>query len=351
MNKLIFGFIALGLVLSGLYFSWISKPKVIESAYSENGYIYDAFLVEAAPAAPSIQKSTLPEETLGKVNDSGSDGEKYFEMGNNYFYGRGYAQDYPKAIEFYKKAADLGHSRSESQLALIHLKGIGVPQDPKIAFDYAKKSADKDDEDGLNTLAIMYEYGYGTDKDTNKAVELYRKSASKGYPIAQFNIGRIFMTSTEVPHDYKEAMMWFQKAASNGLQVGNVAIGEMYETGLGVDKDVPKAVEFYKKAADGGLVYAQNRLGLLYLVGGSGITKNYEEAFNWFTKSANQDDAEGLFYLGQLYDIGLGTDKNETRALDLYHKAAEKGSPKAKAVLELYESKQKETKPSDIKQQ
>ncbi len=36
MNKLIFGFIVLGLVLCGFYFAWLSKPEVFQSASNEN---------------------------------------------------------------------------------------------------------------------------------------------------------------------------------------------------------------------------------------------------------------------------------------------------------------------------
>lgn len=54
-----------------------------------------------------------------------------------------------------------------------------------------------------------------------------------------------------------------------------------------------------------------------------------------FAVAYDSNDAEGAFYLGRLFELGLGTDQDETRAANLYSAAAEKGSASAQLRLGL----------------
>lgn len=48
-----------------------------------------------------------------------------------------------------------------------------------------------------------------------------------------------------------------------------------------------------------------------------------------FAAAYEAGDGEGAFYLGRLFELGLGTETNETRAANLYAAAAELGSSRA----------------------
>lgn len=54
-----------------------------------------------------------------------------------------------------------------------------------------------------------------------------------------------------------------------------------------------------------------------------------------FAAAYEAGDGEGAFYLGRLFELGLGTDKDEMRAANLYSAAADSGSTKAQARLGL----------------
>ena len=51
----------------------------------------------------------------------------------------------------------------------------------------------------------------------------------------------------------------------------------------------------------------------------------YEEAFNWYTKSAAQGYVNAERNLGVLYEDGRGVTKDISKAIEWYTKAAEKG--------------------------
>ena len=54
---------------------------------------------------------------------------------------------------------------------------------------------------------------------------------------------------------------------------------------------------------------------------GNGVKQSYEKSAYWFTKSAEQGDADAQFSLGILYYDGLGIEKNESKAIEWIQKA------------------------------
>lgn len=54
-----------------------------------------------------------------------------------------------------------------------------------------------------------------------------------------------------------------------------------------------------------------------------------------FAAAYEAGDGEGAFYLGRLFELGLGTEQDEMRAANLYSAAAEGGSTKAQVRLGL----------------
>lgn len=61
--------------------------------------------------------------------------------------------------------------------------------------------------------------------------------------------------------------------------------------------------------------------------------QEYLEAAKWFRKAAKQGYALAQFYMGKIYDYGLGVPRDGFEAAKWYRKAAEKGSLEAKFSL------------------
>jgi len=61
----------------------------------------------------------------------------------------------------------------------------------------------------------------------------------------------------------------------------------MYQIGKGVTQDYKQAIEWYTKSAEQGYARAQCNLGYMY-DNGEGVTQDYKQAFKWLTKSAEQ---------------------------------------------------------------
>jgi hypothetical protein len=80
-----------------------------------------------------------------------------------------------------------------------------------------------------------------------------------------------------------------------------------------------------QKKATAGDAAAQAKLGHMYVIGANGLYKDTHEAVNWFTKSANQGNADGEYYLGGMYELGLGVPKDVPTAMKWFDLAAKQG--------------------------
>lgn len=78
---------------------------------------------------------------------------------------------------------------------------------------------------------------------------------------------------------------------------------------------------------------AQFNLGVIYANGKYDTTQNYQKAFVWFLKSAEQKHAKAQTNVAIMLDKGLGVSENHELAIQWYFRAAENGDSKAQYNL------------------
>ena len=102
---------------------------------------------------------------------------KYYEKGWG-----GLKQDETAALEWYRKAADIGHTDAMNKIAEYYEQGKGgLKADEAAALEWYHKLADEGYTVAMNKIAEYYRQGRGGLKeDTAAALEWYRKSADEG---------------------------------------------------------------------------------------------------------------------------------------------------------------------------
>jgi len=90
--------------------------------------------------------------------------------------------------------------------------------------------------------------------------------------------------------DYKSALNVWMAQAKEGDPEAQTTVGEIFERGLGGTPDYPAAVIWYQKVVDN-------------------------------TKLDDKTKSRALFNLGTLYEQGLGVEKDQLKALNLYRRA------------------------------
>jgi len=191
-----------------------------------------------------------------------------FLLGAMYAEGKGIPQNYPKAVEWFKKAAKQGRAPGSGSAPIYNHMGINAWKDPNAITFYTEQAAQGNHEAYYN-LGALHEHGIGVPRDLEKAAEFFKKAAEqKGAPYMQFWLANIYVNGKGVPRDLTKAAEWFAKAAEQGNEVAQYRLGIMYATGRGVPQDYAKAAELLKKIAEQSYAItpnAQAALGLIYL--------------------------------------------------------------------------------------
>jgi tRNA A-37 threonylcarbamoyl transferase component Bud32 len=117
-----------------------------------------------------------------------------------------------KALELFKKAANLGEPR-----AMIELGEIQMEDNPSESAKWFRKAADTGDPAGMLNLGAMYYLGNGVIEDYSIAAYWYRKAADAGNVDAMYNLGRMYENGQAVGvKDPAHARELYVKAAALG---------------------------------------------------------------------------------------------------------------------------------------
>jgi len=189
-----------------------------------------------------------------------NDANAQVQVGYLYDIGKGFPQDYTKAMLWYQKAADQGNARGERHVGYLYDSGTGVAQDYTQATKWYKKAADQDDSTAELYLGIMYTYGQGVAKDDTKAAKWFEKAANQGNGDAQYNLGVLYNNGQGVTQDYVRAAELFRKAADQGNGDAQYNLGMLYSHGNGVAQDDSTAIAWLKKAAKNKIDGAQEKI-------------------------------------------------------------------------------------------
>ena len=96
-----------------------------------------------------------------------------------------------------------------------------------------------------------------------------------------------------------------------------------------------KACEQIAEVEHPGSAYAKHNLGYSNEFGKNDLKQSYANAFYWYLRAANQGLDSSLYNLGRLYEYGLGVEVSHVMAKQLYERAANQGSKRAKDRFEI----------------
>ena len=215
--------------------------------------------------------------------------------------GGGTRQDFPKAVQWYRRGAALGDSSAMFKIGVISLKGLlGQQKNVGEGVSWLKRAAERGDSDNPQAfyeLATLYESANTSPEVRNKvvaddqyALELFQKAAQKGHKFAQFRLGQAFeYGNLGLPIDNRQSISWYSKAASQGEHQAELALSGWYLTG-----------------ADGILEHSDT------------------EAYLWARKAAAAEPplAKAMFAMGYFTETGIGCPASVDEAKKWYGRAA-----------------------------
>lgn len=179
--------------------------------------------------------------------------------------------------------------------------------------------------------------------DYKMAKYYYKKAEMAGNIYALINLGTMNFYGTGVPQNTQKALAYYEKAYAKSPKEAIVLynLGMAHQFGAPViPRDFSKALNYYEAAAINGFAKeAFRRIGVIYSLGGFGVTRDYDRAFYYFMKGAKLDDPQSLYFVGYYYSIGRSVSQDSKEALHYYQKSADLGDKNALYSLgERYET-------------
>jgi len=115
------------------------------------------------------------------------------------------------------------------------------------------------------------------------------------------------------------AIKYYTMAAEKGNPAAQNNLGSIYRRGEGTPVDYEKAAQFYAMAAPS-VDIAKANLAYLHRYG-LGVEKSNAKAFELYSEAAKNGFAPAIFELGRLYEKGRGAEKSMDQAVELYRHA------------------------------
>ena len=132
---------------------------------------------------------------------------------------------------------------------------------------------------------------------------------------------------------YERSTEYFKEAAELGNIDAIRNIADCYYIGVGVDNDLCEAYKWFKKLAN------YNDADACYILGNICNNPTYkdadtEEVFYWYEKAANLGSSYACYELGNCYKFGLGVEVDYEKAQEYYYEAAILGNKQARRCID-----------------
>ena len=284
--------------LANLYYYGNGVEKDLSQAFlwyrksSEQGQPYAPYAVaQMYDKGEYVSQSEETAQRYYKVALSGfleleskdqADDNLFYKIGVMYKNGLGTEADISKAIDYFKRSAEMNNKNGLYEYGKTLIQGKYIEADLNKGLECIEKAMKLKNSNAKRFFALEYISGEHFSQDIEKGLFMLTECADKGDSFACFQLGQFYLKGEIVTQDLERAEKYLLLAEDN--EFTQYAFGKLY---LQEEKyDIQKAVDYFEKSADKNM-WSSYQLGRLYLFGADELEKDKEKAVEWLTKSAN----------------------------------------------------------------
>ena len=244
-------------------------------------YRYGEYVTKDNDTAQRYYQQALSGFLKIESDDMAND-DFFYKLGQMFKLGLGTNSDVTKAIEYFKRSAEMNNKNGLFEYGKALLIGEHIPQDTDSAVKLLEKAVKLKNSNAKRFLALEYISGEHLEQDIEKGIALLTECADSGDVIASYRLGKIYLQGEIMPQNLDKAERYLLLVEDN--EYTQYALAKLY---LQEEKyEIQKAVNYFGRSADKNH-WASYQLGRIYLFGAAELTKDKEQAIEWFTKSAN----------------------------------------------------------------
>ena len=251
-------------------------PYAVAQMYDKGEYVSQS--EETAQRYYKVALSGFLElESKGQADDN-----LFYKIGVMYKNGLGTEADISKAIDYFKRSAEMNNKNGLYEYGKALIQGNHIEADLEKGLECVEKAMKLKNSNAKRFFALEYISGEHFSQDIEKGLFMLTECADKGDSFACFQLGQFYLKGEIVTQDLERAEKYLLLAEDN--EFTQYAFGKLY---LQEEKyDIQKAVDYFEKSADKNM-WSSYQLGRLYLFGADELEKDKEKAVEWLTKSAN----------------------------------------------------------------
>ena len=258
-----------------------SQGQPYAAYYIAQMYRYGEYVTKDNDTAQRYYQQALS-GFLKIESDDMADDDLFYKLGQMFKLGLGTDSDVTKAIEYFRRSAEMNNKNGLFEYGKALLIGEHIPQNTDSAVKLLEKAVKLKNSNAKRFLALEYISGEHLEQDIEKGIALLTECADSGDVIACYRLGKIYLQGEIMPQNLDKAEKYLLLAEDS--EYAQYALAKLY---LQEEKyDIQKAVNYFENCADKNH-WASYQLGRIYLFGAEGFTKDKEQAIEWFTKSAN----------------------------------------------------------------
>ncbi len=281
--------------------------------------------------------------------------------------------DFEKAVEWFKKGADLGNDVCTLNLAVSYRNGYGVEQDLDEYYNLVKAGYERSDNPYYEyELASCYLEGIGVEESYEKFMELLCDAADKGLREARYTLGFYTLYGIgAVERSVSDGLQLLCLSAADGdteamaelariddekiarfdpdeeegepltdeqiekIALGELCVGMAFKEGRYVEESREDALKWLERAAANG--NADAMFELVYMYGDENDPWfSLEKAASYAATAAEKGNTPSMALIGYFYKNGLGVEQSDKKAREWLEKGASLGDEDAKKYLEEF---------------
>lgn len=244
-------------------------------------YRYGEYVTKDNDTAQRYYQQALSAFLKIESDDMAND-DLFYKLGQMFKLGLGTDSDVTKAIEYFRHSAEMNNKNGLFEYGKALLIGEHIPQNTDSAVKLLEKAVKLKNRNAKRFLALEYISGEHLEQDIEKGIALLTECADSGDVIASYRLGKIYLQGEIMFQNLDKAERYLLLAEDN--EYVQYALAKLY---LQEEKyEIQKAVNYFGRSADKNH-WASYQLGRIYLFGAAELTKDKEQAIEWFTKSAN----------------------------------------------------------------
>ena len=266
-------------------FLWYQKSSAQGQPYAAYSiaqmYRYGEYVTKDNDTAQRYYQQALSGFLKIESDDMAND-DLFYKLGQMFKLGLGTDSDVTKAIEYFRRSAEMNNKNGLFEYGKALLIGEHIPQNTDSAVKLLEKAVKLKNSNAKRFLVLEYISGEHLEQDIEKGIALLTECADSGDVIACYRLGKIYLQGEIMPQNLDKAEKYLLLATDN--EYVQYALAKLH---LQEEKyDIQKAVNYFENCADKNH-WASYQLGRIYLFGTAGLTRDKGQAIEWFTKSAN----------------------------------------------------------------